>query len=103
MVFASRHSAKIVGEVFACLATKPRSARPQAPLDWPALCRLEPRLRTLESKVARIRREDWHGWERLNRELQTLVGWSACNPALASSAAYELAIAVLLDAWEGHP
>lgn len=74
----------------------------ETPRTFADLVRLEPRLRLLRNDAAGLQRGDWHGWEQLKRELQRLVGWDAKRPELATSAAYELAIDALLDAWEGR-
>jgi hypothetical protein len=72
---------------------------------WSYLCGIEPRLAALEQQARSLERGDWHSYERLKRQLQRLVGWSADHgqpPELVSVDAYAIALERLLAAWEGR-
>ena len=60
---------------------------------------IEPQLAALE-REARRTPFGWHAYESFKSRLKPLVGWSAANPVLASSEAWDLAIDRVLTALE---
>ena len=69
------------------------------------LCRQEPRLRALFAEAGRrgartTRRFFWRDWERIKIKITRIVGWHAKNPAVSSSAAFEVAVYAIFDRFE---
>ena len=69
------------------------------------LCRQEPRLRSLFAEAGRrgartTRRFFWSDWERIKAKIARIVGWHAKDPAIGTSAAYEVAISAIFDRYE---
>lgn len=88
---------ELVPSVFPIVVASP--PRPS----WSALCAIEPRLAIVEANARRLRRSPnrWAVYESLKRRLNALVGWGATDSRLATSDAYEVAIAAVLSAIEG--
>ena len=92
------------GEGFNMLSLPPDGPATQSrAIDWPTLCRIEPRLEFLEATALRCRpsRADfWDVYERFKCELAYLVGWRAGNPILA--AGFDIAHRRILAALESR-
>ena len=67
------------------------------------LARLEPRLTHLADTAAKCNGTSWREWERIKRQLSSLVGWSTQNPVLSGSTAFDVAYRELLYLFETPP